>query len=127
MSQIGTIEWRDLTVPNATEVKDFYTKVIGWSATEHPMEGYSDYNIHPPGSDQAVAGICHARGPNQNIPAQWLMYVRVENVEHNAALCREAGGEVVDGPRRMGDLLFCVIRDPAGAVLALLSDVVDDS
>ena len=26
----GTIGWFDLTVPNATEVKDFYAKVTEW-------------------------------------------------------------------------------------------------
>ena len=29
--KVGHIEWCDLTVPNAGEVKDFYVKVVGCS------------------------------------------------------------------------------------------------
>jgi predicted enzyme related to lactoylglutathione lyase len=67
-----------------------------------------------------VAGVCHARGANANLPAQWLVYVQVEDVEASARRAAELGGAVVDGPRGMGSLRFCVIRDPAGAVLALV-------
>jgi predicted enzyme related to lactoylglutathione lyase len=55
------------------------------------------------------------------VPAQWLIYINVESVAESARLCAEMGGEVLDGPRKMGDLDFCVIRDPAGAVAALIS------
>jgi predicted enzyme related to lactoylglutathione lyase len=74
-----------------------------------------------PGSDSPVAGICHARGANASLPVQWLVYVQVENVEASARRAQELGGSVVDGPRGMGSFQFCVIRDPAGAVLALVS------
>ena len=66
-----------------------------------------------------MAGICHARGSNANLPAQWLMYVVVEDVEASARHCVELGGELLDGPRELGGGRFCVIRDPAGAVCAL--------
>ena len=79
------------------------------------------FNLHPPGSENAVAGLCHTRGPNAGLPAQWLLYVRVANVEESVTHCLANGGAVVDGPRPMGPLSFCVIRDPAGAVLALIS------
>jgi uncharacterized protein len=121
MSKIGEIVWRDLTVPNAAEVKDFYTRVVGWKAEDHPMGDYADYNIMPPESDEGITGICHARGSNASVPAQWLMYVQVDDVNAAAERCREAGGSVVDGPRKMGGQDFCVIKDPAGAVLALVS------
>ena len=39
-----------------------------------------------------------------------------------AERCRELGGEVVDGPRMMGRHHFCVVRDPAGAVIGLVSE-----
>lgn len=120
MSNIGKILWRDLTVPNATEVKDFYTSVVGWTSSDHDMGDYADYNIHD-ADGEVIAGICHTRGSNANIPAQWLVYVQVENVDASAQKCIELGGKVLDGPRMMGGQNFCVIQDPAGAVLALLS------
>jgi len=120
-SKIGRIEWMDLTVDDASRVKDFYCSVVGWSSGEVDMGAYNDFNINLPGTQDTIAGICHARGGNANLPSQWLIYVRVEDVKESAARCEKRGGKVLDGPRRMGGSDFCVIQDPAGAVMALMS------
>jgi len=117
----GSIVWTDLTVKDADSVRDFYRDVVGWKASPLSMGDYDDFNMLAPGSDSPVAGICHARGANASLPAQWLVYVQVENVEASARRAQQLGGAVLDGPRRMGSFQFCVIRDPAGAVLALVS------
>jgi len=31
-----------------------------------------------------------------------------------------SGGKLIDGPRMMGKSRFCVIQDPAGAMIALI-------
>ncbi|MFT7471703.1 MAG: putative enzyme related to lactoylglutathione lyase [Kiritimatiellia bacterium] len=121
-SNIGRIEWMDLTVDDASHVRNFYTSVVGWSSSEVDMGSYSDFNINLPDTQDTIAGVCHARGSNANIPSQWLIYVRVESVADSAEKCKKLGGKVLDGPRRMGGSNFCVIKDPAGAVMALLSD-----
>ena len=117
--RIGSIVWQDLTVPNASEVRDFYCQVVGWTYTDHDMEEYNDFNINLPGTAETVAGICHARGTNANIPPQWLVYISVADVAESARRCEELGGKVIDGPRTMGGATFCVIQDPAGAIAAL--------
>ena len=121
-TNIGKIEWLDLTVEEASRAKDFYCSVVGWSNSEQDMGSYSDYNVNLPGTTNTVAGICHARGASANLPAQWLMYVRVEDVSQSIERCEKLGGKVVDGPKRAGNQRFCVIEDPAGAVLGLLSN-----
>jgi uncharacterized protein len=119
--KIGAIEWCDLTVKDAERVKDFYCNVIGWESGAVSMGEYDDFNINLAGTENTVAGVCHARGSNSNLPSQWLMYVRVEDAEKSAIKCKESGGNVLDGPRSMGSSQFCVIQDPEGAVLALIS------
>ena len=121
-ANIGAIEWHDLTVDNASEVRDFYTQVVGWQSSPVSMGDYNDYNINLADSGETVAGVCHARGSNSKLPAQWLIYVRVASATASAEQCLKLGGEVLDGPRKMGGSDFCVIKDPAGAVLALVSD-----
>jgi predicted enzyme related to lactoylglutathione lyase len=116
----GSIVWRDLTVEAAEAVKDFYCEVVGWRASPHDMGDYADFDIRAAGSGEVVAGICHARGTNAKLPPQWLVYIVVESVEESARRCVELGGEVLDGPRPMGKSPFCIIRDPAGAVAALI-------
>jgi len=118
--EVGTVVWYDLTVENAGEVKDFYSKVVGWKADSVNMNGYEDYNMNKPGDKQTVTGICHAKGGNSNLPPQWLIYVTVENVDDSAKKCEEHGGKIIDAPKDMtGYGRMCVIEDPAGAACAL--------
>jgi predicted enzyme related to lactoylglutathione lyase len=121
-SNVGKVEWMDLTVPDAGQLQKFYTSVVGWSSNDVDMGSYSDFNLNLPGTEDTIAGVCHSRSNNDNIPSQWLIYVRVKSVADSAERCKKMGGEVLDGPRRMGGSNFCVIKDPAGAVMALLSD-----
>jgi predicted enzyme related to lactoylglutathione lyase len=114
-SRPGTIIWRDLTVPDAEAVQRFYASVVGWRA--EPFEG--DFNMLAPGDAAPVAGICFARGPNANLPPVWLMYVAVADLEESLRAVQEGGGALVEGPRGSPAGRFCVIRDPAGACIAL--------
>lgn len=117
----GTIVWTDLTVPNAAEVRDFYSQVVGWKPSEVPMGDYSDFSMNAPASGEPVAGVCHARGTNAGLPPQWLVYITVDELDRRIDRCRELGGEVIAGPKSMGAQgRYCVIRDPAGAVAALI-------
>jgi hypothetical protein len=118
---IGTILWHDLTVPDAANVRDFYASVVGWQPRPVEMGDYDDYSMIAPDSGQGVAGVCHARGENAGLPPQWLVYVAVADIEASRQRCVEAGGALLtdvrgpeEGPR------FCVIQDPAGAVMAIM-------
>lgn len=117
---IGSIGWVDLTVENATQLRDFYQEVVGWSPAGVEMGGYSDFCMNEPQTDKSVAGICHARGLNAELPPVWLIYIMVADLDVSIARCVDSGGEVIAGPRAMGSQgRYCVIRDPAGAVAAL--------
>jgi uncharacterized protein len=118
--KVGSVSWADLTVENADEIRDFYSQVVGWQPVGLEMGGYSDYCMNEPGTDKSVVGICHARGANRDLPAQWLIYITVEDLDKSISKCVELGGEVINGPRQMGNQgRYCVIRDPAGAVSGL--------
>ena len=117
---IGSIAWFDLTVPDAVRVRDFYAAVAGWTSSPVSMGEYEDFNMIREGSDQPVAGICHARGTNAALPAQWMMYIVVADLDASIAAAVANGGQVVAGPKKAGpQARYCVIRDPAGAVAAL--------
>lgn len=123
---IGAIEWRDLTVDDATQLKDFYETVVGWKSGAVSMGEYSDYTMDLADSGETVAGVCHARGCNSGLPAQWLMYVRVLDVHASISACESLGGKLLYGPKGMGDDEFCVVQDPAGAVIGLISEYAKD-
>jgi len=118
---VGSIGWFDLTVTDAGAVRDFYQAVVGWTTTEVDMGGYADYMMNVPATDTGVAGVCWKRGGNADMPSQWMMYITVADLEASMRECKARGGDVVVGARRMGDYgTYCVIRDPAGAVCALI-------
>ena len=117
---MGAIAWVDLTVPDAGSVRDFYKAVVGWTDSAVEMDGYDDFCMNEPGSGRAVAGVCHARGVNADLPPRWLIYINVEDLDASLAACAERGGKVLGRVRQMGRAgRYCVIEDPAGAVAAL--------
>ena len=115
---VGAIGWVDLTVDDAELLRDFYGAVAGWRAEAVAMGGYDDFVMAPAGGE-AAAGICHARGSNAGLPAEWLIYIVVADLEASLAECRARGGRVVREPRGTGASRFAIIEDPAGAVAAL--------
>jgi len=120
---VGTIGWIDLTVADAPAARDFYRDVVGWSVSEVSMGDYSDFCMDDPATLSSVAGVCHARGDNSGLPAQWLHYVRIADLDASVARCTELGGRIVAEPRSFGEgRRFAVIEDPAGAVSAIYED-----
>ncbi len=102
---------------NAERIRDFYQSVIGWAPEQLNMGGYADYVMTADGSE--IAGICHARGGNAELPPVWLIYITVEDLDHSIAECQRLGGSVIAAPRSYGGGRYCVIKDPAGAICAL--------
>ena len=120
----GQVGWMDLTVPDATAVRDFYKAVVGFASSEIEMGGYSDYCLNRADSGDTVAGVCHARGVNAALPPVWLVYFTVANLDESVRQCIERGGRVRMPERSAGGQgRYCVIEDPAGAVCALFEAV----
>ncbi len=118
--ETGTISWTDLTINNADEVSNFYSKVVGWKVEEVPMGNYCDYSMLTLQTDTPVAGICHSIGVNANMPPQWLIYINVANISNSILECTKLGGKVIVEPKNYANMgTYCVIQDPAGAVCAL--------
>jgi hypothetical protein len=118
--ETGTIGWFDLTVPNAEDIKDFYSAVVGWKTEPLSMGEYNDYIMKSMETGLPVAGICHAKGVNANLPQQWLIYINVESIDLSVKRVLEFGGKILKDPKEMaGYGKFCIIQDPANAVCAL--------
>ena len=111
--------WLDLTIVEAGEIKNFYQNVVGWQAEEVSMGDYSDYSMNSPTTGEPVAGICHAKGVNKALPAMWLPYFLVEDVNQALSKVLALGGEQMGEVKTMGKDCYAVIKDPAGACCAL--------
>lgn len=94
-------------------------KLLGGEKEGMSMGDYEDFIIKTPDDKEVVAGICHARGVNKDLPAQWLMYIKVTNLEESLSICKKLGGKVLGDKRKMGEEYYCLIEDPAGAYVML--------
>jgi predicted enzyme related to lactoylglutathione lyase len=117
--QAGKIGWIDITVDDASGLRDFYENVVGLAPEPVSMGDYDDFNMTVAASGEPVCGICHARGGNGDLPGGWLVYFVVDDVEASAAACAARGGKVLVEPRGLAGGRFCVIEDPSGATAAL--------
>ncbi len=116
----GGISWIDLTVEKAGEVRDFYAEVIGLEPQNMPMGDYNDFVMTSPADAESAVGICHAKGPNKEIPPQWLVYFNVDDVALALQKCQEGGGKVLREKTDMGSFEFGILQDPAGAIAGVI-------
>ena len=117
---MDSIGWVDLTVGDATNLRDFYARVMGWRPEPVDMGGYADFNMCDAGTGVPAAGVCHARGLNADLPPVWMVYFKVADLELSLGEAEAAGGTRLQGPRQAGGTRYAVVRDPAGAVFAVL-------
>ncbi len=116
----GGISWIDLTVKDAGQSRDFYQSVVGLKSEALSMGDYDDYVMSSPENDENQVGVCHARGVNADLPAQWLIYFNVDDIDQSLKQCVALGGEIIRDKRDMGSYHMAVIKDPAGAVVSLV-------
>jgi hypothetical protein len=120
----GALCWNELATRDPETAKTFYTELLGWSYQQ--MEGGMPYwivfvgersngGIRPIGDDMPA-----------EVPAHWLPYFAVDDLEKSTASAAERGGEVLAPPMQAGEFKFSALRDPAGAVFALYEGRLDD-
>lgn len=118
----GAFCWNELATSDAAGAKKFYTELLGWTLKEGdaaPM-AYTEIVV----GDKHVGGI-YQSGPEfggGDTPPHWTAYVSVDDVDAAVKKVEELGGKVrvpaMDIPH-VGR--FCVITDPQGASLALIT------
>lgn len=125
MPAMGRIAWMDLTVSNASETRDFYQAVIGWSAQEVEITDgdsrYADFNMIAD-DGTPLAGVCHARGVNVGLPNVWMLYLPVGDMDESLRRVGAEGGRIIKSTRMAdGSHGYAAIEDPVGACLALVA------
>ena len=110
----GNEIWRDLTVPDADNLKDFYARVLGLTPQAFDMGDYSDFNMLDENGDVSC-GICHAKGENAKLSPVWMPYFSVHCADKAREIAESCGGTVVDGPKTFDRYRYFALQDPSGA------------
>ncbi|MCJ8143490.1 VOC family protein [Ancylobacter sp. A5.8] len=117
----GTIIWNELNTPDPEAARAFYATMFGWSFSAFPMAD-GEYWIIRHG-DKDLGGIFPLTAPEfRDIPAHWLTYFAVDDVDAQVAAAVEAGGAVAKAPFDVpGVGRIAVVQDATGAYMAWMT------
>lgn len=121
--QHGMFCWNELMTRDEDKAGKFYTELLGWKAVDSGMPGMK-YTIFKAG-DKSAGGMMKmpAEVPAQ-VPPHWMAYITVDDVDAAAEKTKALGGTVMHGPQEIPNMgKFCIIQDPTGAVVSLMTFV----
>jgi predicted enzyme related to lactoylglutathione lyase len=123
----GAFCWNELSTTDSDAAVRFYAELLGWeikkSSAAESCEGaeavaYSEIV----GGGEHVGGIYQMGTEFGGAPSHWMSYVAVEDVDGRARKVEELGGKVCVPPTDIPNVgRFCVINDPTGATLSLIT------
>jgi len=114
----GIFSWNELSSQDIEGSVDFYTGLLGWTADVMEMPGGMTYTMFMNG-ERPVAGLME---PPVDVPAHWLSYITVENLEATVSKAEGLGAKTIVPPTTVPEKgRFAVITDPQGATIAFWS------
>lgn len=121
LKQEGAFSWNELMTTDVAGAKAFYSELFNWTLKDANMEGI-DYTLVSAGG-QEVGGIMPM--PTEipaGTPPHWGAYVTVNDVDAKAKQAESLGGKVLLPAHDIPEIgRFCVIADPQGATLMIIS------
>jgi len=110
--------WQECTTRDTAAAGAFYSDLFGWSREEQEHPGFN-YTIFTSG-DAQIAGMMamDAQWPD-GVPAHWMSYVAVKDIDTYAARVAECDGSLCVPVTAIPPGKFCVVTDPTGAVFSL--------
>ena len=112
----GSPAWHELYAPDAKKARDFYTQLLG--ATVDAMPGGMEYYVLKHG-DKMLAGIMKS-DPAWGMPARWVTYFAVANVDETAAKVKALGGKQMGGIDDSPFGRLAALADPQGAIFKVV-------
>ena len=117
----GALSWYELTTTDVDAALKFYTQLFGWKTEEHPMEDGTRYVVINVGG-KPVGGMMKIPPQAEGAPPYWGLYITVDDVDATAKQAKELGATIIVPPTEIPEAgRFCVLQDPQGAVISIIS------
>lgn len=117
----GDFCWVDLAVTDASQARQFYGSLMGWTLQDIPLGDGESYSMVM--LEGRMLGGFFQMGPQlkaQGIAPHWTSYIKVENVDETAKQALAQGAVMAVEPVDVMDAgRMCLLQDPAGAGFAL--------
>ncbi|MGI8641109.1 MAG: VOC family protein [Pyrinomonadaceae bacterium] len=129
MPKHGEFCWNELASNNLEACKTFYAELFGWQFKENePMAGmdcdgagmiYNEISID---GKKQFGGMYQMGKEFGETPPHWMSYIAVDDVDASVEKVAELGGSVCVPPMDIPNTgRFCVINDPSGATVSLIT------
>jgi predicted enzyme related to lactoylglutathione lyase len=120
VNEYASFGWNELGTRDTGAAKEFYGAVFGWSFDEQDMGEMGTYTTWKVG-EAMVGGMFDIAGvvPDE-VPAHWLVYFMVEDLDTALEKVTGGGGDVRNGPIEIPIGRFAVVADQFGAVFAVM-------
>jgi hypothetical protein len=120
VNEPGALAWNELNTRDIDAAKSFYGSVFGWGFEDQDMGEMGVYTILKLG-EEMIGGMLDITGRvPEEVPAHWLAYFAVEDTDAAVEKVRSSGGDVPFGPVDIPAGRFAVVKDPHGAVFAVI-------
>ena len=124
----GSFCWNELATNDDQAAINFYKQLLGWEIKSSNMPPCEGAEAPPMVYNEIVVGGKHVGGIYKmgpefgQTPSHWGAYVAVEDVDAKAAQVVELGGKVCVPPTDIPNTgRFCVVNDPTGAAISLIT------
>ncbi|HEX7165990.1 MAG TPA: VOC family protein [Acidimicrobiales bacterium] len=120
VNEPGAFCWNELNTRDTAAAKGFYESVFGWTGVTHEGEmAYTEFQI----GGTSIAGMMNMPPPvPAEVPAHWLVYFAVEDVDAALAKVGELGGTALTGVMTIpSGSRFAVVADPQGAAFGIIT------
>lgn len=115
----GKFVWHQLMTRDVPGAKNFYSRLTGWKTLAWPLD--PAYTVCHADAGP-VAGIMEIPSdmPSE-VTSHWLQYIGTRDVDGTAQAAVRAGGSIVKEPSEMqGAGRYAVLKDPQGALFAII-------
>ena len=118
----GTPSWWELATRDVEAATKFYSALCGWTTEAWPMGSGGTYHMFKKG-EVSFGGMIDANMPQmEGVPAHWMTYIHVDDVDASAAKTTELGGQIMVPPMDIPEVGgMSVVSDPTGAAFTLFS------
>lgn len=120
----GAFCWNELATRELDASKRFYTELFGWKLSTQPMGGTSYTVIENAG--KMNGGMIEMTDEWEGIPAHWMAYFWVEDVDASVKRIEASGGQVRVPPTDIEVGRFSVVADPQGATFTVFKGTQAD-
>jgi predicted enzyme related to lactoylglutathione lyase len=121
VKESNAVVWNELNTRDPEAAKSFYGAVFGWGFEEREFETGTYASIKV--GEDSIGGMIDitGRAPDE-VPAHWLVYFAVDDVDATVAKAQETGGGVALEPFDISEVgRIAIVKDPFGAVFAVMT------